>query len=151
MLVDRSHSMSVVDRDRSPAELVWVESKNWGGLDGALLNLSYGTDSRQSYLVDPLDYAVERAWFSGILVVVAAGNRGPDAATISKPGDDPYVLTVGSVFEVFATGKYPDNFFIFLEIDREVRFKFHPLRYHATQNVPDHRGFHNFGKCPVRI
>jgi putative heme-binding domain-containing protein len=28
--------------DRSPAELVWVASKSWGGLDGALLNLSYG-------------------------------------------------------------------------------------------------------------
>jgi hypothetical protein len=28
--------------DRSPAELVWVKSKSWGGLDGGLLNLSYG-------------------------------------------------------------------------------------------------------------
>ncbi|MFN0017750.1 MAG: DUF6797 domain-containing protein [Pirellulaceae bacterium] len=28
--------------DRSPAELLWVESKQWGPLQGALLNLSYG-------------------------------------------------------------------------------------------------------------
>ncbi|MBX9580660.1 MAG: c-type cytochrome, partial [Gemmataceae bacterium] len=28
--------------DRSPAEPVWVNSKGWGGLDGVLLNLSYG-------------------------------------------------------------------------------------------------------------
>lgn len=28
--------------DRSPAELLWVESKKWGPLNGALLNLSYG-------------------------------------------------------------------------------------------------------------
>jgi putative heme-binding domain-containing protein len=28
--------------DRSPAELLWVESKNWGPLHGSLLNLSYG-------------------------------------------------------------------------------------------------------------
>jgi hypothetical protein len=28
--------------DRSPAELLWVRSKSWGALDGALLNLSYG-------------------------------------------------------------------------------------------------------------
>ncbi|QEL13400.1 DUF6797 domain-containing protein [Limnoglobus roseus] len=28
--------------DRSPGELVWVNSKAWGGLDGSLLNLSYG-------------------------------------------------------------------------------------------------------------
>jgi len=61
-----------------------------------VLNLSFGTDGLQSYLVDPLDYAVERAWASGILVVVAAGNRGPSAGTINKPGDDPYVVTVGA-------------------------------------------------------
>ena len=61
-----------------------------------ILNLSYGTDSKQSYLVDPLDYAVEQAWFSGILVVVAAGNRGPNAGTIAKPADDPFVVTVGA-------------------------------------------------------
>lgn len=28
--------------DRSPAELLWVDSKKWGPLDGMLLNLSYG-------------------------------------------------------------------------------------------------------------
>ncbi len=29
--------------DRSPGELLWVDSKSWGPLNGALLNLSYGT------------------------------------------------------------------------------------------------------------
>lgn len=28
--------------DRSPSELLWVESKKWGALDGGLLSLSYG-------------------------------------------------------------------------------------------------------------
>lgn len=28
--------------DRSPAEMLWVESKAWGSLNGSLLNLSYG-------------------------------------------------------------------------------------------------------------
>jgi len=28
--------------DRSPSELLWVDSKNWGPLNGKLLNLSYG-------------------------------------------------------------------------------------------------------------
>jgi len=28
--------------DRSPAELVWVDSKKWGALNGKLLNISYG-------------------------------------------------------------------------------------------------------------
>ncbi len=29
--------------DRSPAELLWVESESWGALHGKLINLSYGT------------------------------------------------------------------------------------------------------------
>jgi serine protease AprX len=62
-----------------------------------VLNLSYGTDSKQSYLIDPLDYAVERVWRSGIFVVAAAGNGGPSFGSISKPGDDPLVLTVGGL------------------------------------------------------
>ena len=31
------------DKDRSPAELVWVPKNAWGALAGSLLNLSYGT------------------------------------------------------------------------------------------------------------
>lgn len=31
------------EMDRSPAELLWVDSKSWGPFRGALLNLSYGT------------------------------------------------------------------------------------------------------------
>jgi serine protease AprX len=62
-----------------------------------VLNLSFGTDGVQPYAVDPLNAAVERAWAAGITVVVSAGNRGPSAGTINKPGDDPYVITVGAV------------------------------------------------------
>jgi serine protease AprX len=75
--------------------LQWIVShKDQYGI--RVLNLSFGTDSTQSYRVDPLDYAVEQAWFAGITVVVAAGNRGPDTGTVNKPGDDPYVVTVGA-------------------------------------------------------
>src|SRR5258708_9823417 len=37
------------------------------------------------------------AWASGIVVVAAAGNRGPGPLTIDAPGDVPYVITVGAV------------------------------------------------------
>lgn len=60
-----------------------------------VLNLAFGTDSVQPYALDPLNAAVERAWAAGITVVVSAGNRGP--GTINKPGDDPFVITVGAV------------------------------------------------------
>ncbi|MBW3668242.1 MAG: S8 family serine peptidase [Actinobacteria bacterium] len=61
-----------------------------------VLNLSLGTTSTQSYLVDPLNFAVQRAWSSGLVVVVAAGNRGHAPGTIMKPADDPLVITVGA-------------------------------------------------------
>jgi serine protease AprX len=61
-----------------------------------VINLSLGTDSTQDYRLDLLNLAVERAWANGIVVVVAASNRGPETGTISKPADDPFVITVGA-------------------------------------------------------
>jgi serine protease AprX len=62
-----------------------------------VLNLSWGVASTQAPAIDPLDYAVERLWGQGIVVVVSAGNSGPLPGTVTKPGDDPVVLTVGAV------------------------------------------------------
>lgn len=61
-----------------------------------VLNLSWGTMSTQNPGLDPLNFAVQRLWRKGIVVVVAAGNNGPQSGTITKPGDDPVVLTVGA-------------------------------------------------------
>jgi serine protease AprX len=77
------------------AGLQWVAS-NEQRLHIRVLNLSFGTDSTQSSAVDPLNYAVEQLWASGLLVVVAAGNSGPLPGSVEKPGDDPFVLTVGA-------------------------------------------------------
>jgi len=78
------------------AAIQWVVS--FGQRYGIrVLNLSLGTDSAQPYARDPLNYAVERAWDAGIAVVVSASNRGPDPRTISKPGDDPFVVTAGAI------------------------------------------------------
>ncbi|MDP9433891.1 MAG: S8 family peptidase, partial [Actinomycetota bacterium] len=64
--------------------------------DIRVLNLSWGTASTQSPGLDPLNYAVERLWRLGIVVVTAAGNSGPGTGTILKPADDPLVITVGA-------------------------------------------------------
>ncbi len=61
-----------------------------------VLNLAWGTTSHQSPAVDPLNFAVERLWRSGIVVVAAAGNGGPAGGTVTKPGDDPLVITAGA-------------------------------------------------------
>ena len=58
-----------------------------------VVNLSWGTDGAQPADVDPLDAAVERAWRAGLVVVVSAGNT---AGSVTKPGDDPHVITVGA-------------------------------------------------------
>lgn len=79
------------------AALQWVAAHG-NDLGIRVLNLSFGTDSTQAYRQDPLNYAVQRVWNSGILVVAAAGNRGPSEKSISKPGDDPNVLTVGAAY-----------------------------------------------------
>ena len=46
--------------------------------------------------VDPLVRAVEAAWDAGIVVVVAAGNNGPSAQSITSPGTSRKVITVGA-------------------------------------------------------
>src|SRR5271166_6119495 len=69
-----------------------------------VINLSLGRGIFVSYTQDPLCQAVESAWKAGIVVVVAAGNFGRLSVngsngfgTITAPGNDPYVLTVGAM------------------------------------------------------
>src|SRR6266516_2085861 len=69
-----------------------------------VMNLSLGRQVFESYTQDPLCQAVEAAWKKGIVVVAAAGNYGRDNsmgtegyATITSPGNDPYVITVGAM------------------------------------------------------
>ena len=65
------------------------------GLNIRVLNLSFGTDGEQDYLVDPLAFAAEVAWRKGIVVVVAAGNGGFGSAKLNNPAYDPFVIAVG--------------------------------------------------------
>ncbi len=63
-----------------------------------VVNLSLSSTVAESYRTDPLDAAVESAYFHGILVVAAVGNRGTAAdATAYAPGNDPFALSVGAV------------------------------------------------------
>lgn len=68
-----------------------------------IINLSLGRGIPASYTQDPLCQAVETAWNNGIVVVVAAGNLGRLSVngsngfgTITAPGNDPFVITVGA-------------------------------------------------------
>jgi serine protease AprX len=60
-----------------------------------VMNLSLVSSVAESYRTSTLAAAVERAWFNGILVVVAAGNAGPNSVYY-PPANDPFVITVGA-------------------------------------------------------
>jgi serine protease AprX len=60
-----------------------------------VINLSFGTDTTQSYLLDPLAHAAEVAWRKGIVVVASAGNGG--GTKLSMPAADPFVIAVGAL------------------------------------------------------
>ncbi len=68
-----------------------------------VMNLSVASASTQSWQIDPLCIAVRSATAAGITVVVAAGNFGKNSVgtetygTVSSPGNEPSVITVGSV------------------------------------------------------
>ena len=61
-----------------------------------VVNLSFGTNSDQNYLLDPLAFAVERVWMSGIVVVTSAGNAGGTTGRMTMPALDPFVIAVGA-------------------------------------------------------
>jgi serine protease AprX len=74
-----------------------------------VVNLSLESTEAESYKTDPLDAAVEAAWFKGVVVVAAAGNRGDsDDAVSYAPGNDPYVISVGAVDDQGTKGNGDD-------------------------------------------
>jgi serine protease AprX len=79
------------------AAIGWVvEHRRDHGLDIRVLNLAFGTDGVQSYVLDPLAFAVEQAWRKGIFVVVSAGNKGYGSRKLDDPAYDPIIMAVGA-------------------------------------------------------
>ena len=62
-------------------------------------NFSLHASNPSNFTRDPLDQAVEKLWFAGVVVVAAAGNYAVDgqpSGVKSAPGNDPFVITVGA-------------------------------------------------------
>ncbi|GAC1651557.1 MAG: hypothetical protein NVS4B8_26580 [Herpetosiphon sp.] len=72
----------------------WV-IKNRQAYNIRVINLSLISSIAESAKTSTLDAAVERAWFNGIFVVVAAGNNGANTL-LFPPANDPFVVTVGA-------------------------------------------------------
>ncbi|MGH2489639.1 MAG: S8 family serine peptidase, partial [Candidatus Limnocylindria bacterium] len=89
-----------VDVSQVIAAIDWVVQNRYeNGLNIRVINLSYGTNTTQSYLLDPLAYAAEQAWRRGIVVVAAAGNsgyqKGSGAPGLANPAYNPILIGVG--------------------------------------------------------
>lgn len=72
-----------------------------------IMNISVGSvprtrDEEKSKLIDK----VEQAWDSGLVVVVAAGNNGPNKCSVTTPGISRKVITVGSCDDMYARSNY---------------------------------------------
>jgi serine protease AprX len=68
--------------------------------------MSFGSIS--SGLLDPLVKGVEVLWNSGIVVVSAGGNSGPESQTIMSPGASRKIITVGSLDKISGDLKVAD-------------------------------------------
>ncbi len=73
--------------------LQWI-SQNKDRYNIRVVNLSLNSSMAQSYHTSPMCAAVEVLWFSGITVVVSAGNNG--TSNLFPPANDPFVITVGA-------------------------------------------------------
>jgi serine protease AprX len=74
-------------------------------------NFSLNTGG-ESFRYDALDKAVEKLWFNGVTVVVAAGNFAVNGAKSDvgyAPANDPFVITVGAS-DVNGTASRSDDF-----------------------------------------
>ncbi len=95
-------SLKVADREGRALASDVVAALQWAvdhrdEYDIRVVNISLVSSVADSYLQDPLDAAVEQAWFHGIVVVVAAGNYGDEGFAVDHaPANDPYVITVGA-------------------------------------------------------
>jgi serine protease AprX len=73
-------------------------------------NFSLHSAHANSFKFDPLNHAVERLWFSGVVVVAASGNFGSGNGDemYYAPANDPFVITVGAA-DIGGTASVADD------------------------------------------
>lgn len=64
-----------------------------------VVSLALSTGDPLPPSADPLSRALDRLWAKGLTVVVSAGNDGPADGTVTSPGADPTLITVGALDE----------------------------------------------------
>jgi serine protease AprX len=88
----------------------WV-LENKGAYGIRVVNMSLHSSSILSIRYHPLNRAVEKLWFGGVVVVAAAGNygvAGGPSGVPYAPGNDPFVITVGAL-DIGGTARIGDD------------------------------------------
>ena len=78
--------------------------------DIRVMNFSMSAPAKSPYWADPVNRALMVAWHSGIVVVSPAGNVGPQALSIGVPGNNPYLITVGSFTDAYTPEDWSDDY-----------------------------------------
>lgn len=89
----------------------WI-LQNKDRYDIRVANFSLHSSRPSSFRTDPLDRAVERLWFAGVVVVTSAGNYAENGAASGvpfAPANDPFVITVGAADLGASTGAGDDS------------------------------------------
>ena len=91
-------SNGAVDVSQVIAAIDWVvKNRNHDPANPIrVLNLAYGTGGNPVSYTDPVQFAVEKAWAAGIVVVAAAGNQGNGYGKLTDPATDPFIIAVGA-------------------------------------------------------
>ncbi len=75
----------------------------------SVVNMSLGDFATRSYKDDPWAQAAQKAIDAGLVVVVAAGNEGPASGSVSTPGTNPEVITVGALDDRWTLDRADDQ------------------------------------------
>jgi len=86
-----------VDVSQMVAGIDWVVANRYrAGGNIRVINISYGARSALNAQDDPLSWAAEAAWKSGIVVVASSGNDGETSVGLASPAYNPWVIAVGA-------------------------------------------------------
>jgi len=99
----KSNIVAVKVLDRSGSGLIrnvirglkWIE-ENRDRYQIRIINISFGTTSKNIKYEQDMIKMVERLWDEGIIIVAAAGNSGPSNNSVTAPGNSKKIITVGA-------------------------------------------------------
>ena len=91
-------------REQVLSSVAWIlENKKKYSIK--ILNVSVGAVNSMESRNNILTEGMEQAWDAGLVVVVAAGNMGPDSGSVTIPGTSKKVITVGAYDDCAFPGK----------------------------------------------